>query len=520
MLHSIANFELSASESFQSQLNTWLVGTRWYANKTDRSPAQIQAEFLLAAEDRAAVKLLIVDSLTNRYFVPVVLRARRRDERQGEAASSVIGVVGNNVSTDELVEIIDATDDRFGQLTLLRCCFGAESTDARTGEIIRSSVLHARLDQLPQISSIEKMRAEQSNTSLVYHFAQADSFGTAGLIMKLLRIVQIGNNPDVELQTALDTREPRTVARQYASARVALGKVALGKTATERVVPDEVALGEARPEGIAPEGMANSVTAFVRSADAGYADMLVAQEFLSGSVDAWQVFVQEVEQVTQKPQNPQDLRTLGQLTADFHAQLRELFPLEIASENTKASIVRRWEERAQRAIECAPELGARINDMRAIFAAATDAQWPDLQRIHGDYHLGQVLRVPNQGWKAVDFEGEPIRPLPERVQPDLALRDVAGMLRSFDYVAGAAELNGKPASFTRAWAQEAKSLFLAGYGAISPEEEGLLAALTLEKSLYEVAYEASYRPRWLQIPIAAVHEILNSYISSSVNSPR
>ena len=86
-----------------------------------------------------------------------------------------------------------------------------------------------------------------------------------------------------------------------------------------------------------------------------------------------------------------------------------------------------------------PALSAHEDVVAASLDDLAAREWPDLQRVHGDYHLGQVLRTPD-GWVAVDFEGEPLRPLHERVRPDLALRDVAGMLRSFDYVGGSVEL--------------------------------------------------------------------------------
>ncbi|XCB30664.1 hypothetical protein RQN30_04600 [Arcanobacterium hippocoleae] len=88
---------------------------------------------------------------------------------------------------------------------------------------------------------------------------------------------------------------------------------------------------------------------------------------------------------------------------------------------------------------------------------------------------------------------------------------MAGMLRSFSYAAGAAELSGKPSSTTLTWANEAIKLFLAGYGVLSPDEAVLLDALILEKALYEVVYEATYRPRWLQIPLRGVGKILGSH---------
>jgi predicted trehalose synthase len=110
----------------------------------------------------------------------------------------------------------------------------------------------------------------------------------------------------------------------------------------------------------------------------------------------------------------------------------------------------------------------------------------------------------------VDFEGEPMRPMSERVRPDLALRDVAGMLRSFDYVAGSIRLDQpdrSPAS-VREWAQSARRAFLDGYAAESGADlaaaRPLLDALELDKAVYEAIYEARNRPTWIVIPLRAI----------------
>jgi maltokinase len=139
--------------------------------------------------------------------------------------------------------------------------------------------------------------------------------------------------------------------------------------------------------------------------------------------------------------------------------------------------------------------------------AVSAARWPALQRIHGDYHLGQVLDAPGKGWVLIDFEGEPLRPLAERTQPELALRDVAGMLRSFDYVAGSWERD-HPGRSAATWADQARTAFLEGYtssaGRDPRDDAVLLEALELDKALYEVVYEARNRPTWLSIPITAI----------------
>jgi predicted trehalose synthase len=150
-----------------------------------------------------------------------------------------------------------------------------------------------------------------------------------------------------------------------------------------------------------------------------------------------------------------------------------------------------------------PQLASRSTAVEAVISAAEAAEWPRLQRVHGDYHLGQVVAVPDRGWVLLDFEGEPLRPLAERSRPDLALRDIAGMLRSFDYAAGSWE-HAHPGQKARDWAAGAQHAFLEGYVAGSGrdprEDAALLIAFQLDKALYEVVYEARNRPTWLTIP--------------------
>lgn len=116
-----------------------------------------------------------------------------------------------------------------------------------------------------------------------------------------------------------------------------------------------------------------------------------------------------------------------------------------------------------------------------------------VQRVHGDCHLGQVLRTGGR-WVYVDFEGEPLKSMAERRLPDSPLRDVAGMLRSFGYAreAGGADLG---------WLDSARRSFLTGYGLDPDVPNPLLAAYETDKAAYEVAYESRYRPHLVQVPL-------------------
>src|SRR5699024_1882086 len=208
------------------------------------------------------------------------------------------------------------------------------------------------------------------------------------------------------------------------------------------------------------------------------------------------------------------------------------------------------------------ELSDAISRVYDTAAASGDGDFP-VQRIHGDLHLGQVLRAPD-GWKLIDFEGEPSRPWAERRDPDHPLRDIAGMIRSFDYAAhfplmadggdgpdgdggdgdggpdgggadggsGRAESEGSTESVEAAgsaepkdpsrasaaaavWSAEHAGDFLRGYRGGNGSDEGdshvedaLLDAYVLDKAVYECLYEAQHRPDWLPIPLAAVERIL------------
>ena len=311
-----------------------------------------------------------------------------------------------------------------------------------------------------EISGSGVLTGEQSNTSIVV------STQSAGEVMvKVFRVVQHGRNPDAELQGALST-------------------------AGAGYVPHFVGALDAEWRD-AGENL-------------GQGHLAIAQEFLRGAEDAWLTARRAVDAGADFSR---EAFQLGSSTAALHATLAERLPTESPEPAAVAAITAMWTARLEAAIRDVPALAEHRDDIQTAYATAAMADWPRLQRIHGDLHLGQILHATAGGverWVFIDFEGEPLRTIDERTRPEPPLRDLAGMLRSFDYAA---------ASSTHpeadAWARRAGDAYLAGYteGGGGHAEHALLTAFELDKAVYEASYEARNRPSWLPIPVRAIERL-------------
>ena len=212
----------------------------------------------------------------------------------------------------------------------------------------------------------------------------------------------------------------------------------------------------------------------------------------------------------------------------------------------EASDVRNWTERildeARATLELLDQRAAKLPaaakaDVRTVLASRTALEQhiatlvpADVNalktRYHGDYHLAQVLLAQND-FVIIDFEGEPARPLAERRTKHSPLKDVAGMLRSFNYAAYAALFDATAAhpgdvarleSSVREWERDTHAAFLAGsektisgcavYPIDSTHAHGLINLFTLEKALYELRYELNNRPDWVAIPLKGILALL------------
>jgi maltokinase len=226
---------------------------------------------------------------------------------------------------------------------------------------------------------------------------------------------------------------------------------------------------------------------------------------------------------------------LGVATAEVHEALAHEFPTQTWGPSELADLAAAMRRRLDDAVAVVADLDPYRAALAATFAAVAELDEPvRVQRIHADYHLGQTLRTV-RGWKIVDFEGEPAKALQERVRPDSPLRDVAGMLRSFDYAAHAVESDveeqGSQIAYrAREWAERNRAAFLTGYIEAStgtPEathdslphaQQVLLRAYEADKAVYETVYETRNRPTWVSIPLTAIARLTSTPESDNLEA--
>ncbi|MDR1806769.1 MAG: phosphotransferase [Propionibacteriaceae bacterium] len=223
-------------------------------------------------------------------------------------------------------------------------------------------------------------------------------------------------------------------------------------------------------------------------------DLGVAMERVTDAADGWEWATQACR--AGRDSAP-EFRRLGQTLRRLHAALADAFPTAVA---TGADVVAQMTSRLDAAAADLPELAAYRDGLEAAFARLGTAELP-VQRLHGDFHLGQVLLSP-AGWTILDFEGEPLKTPAERRQPDSVWRDVAGLTRSIDYARSAHPDPASEAALT--WAAQARAAFLAGYLGDSVTPPPALAAYEADKAIYELLYETRNRPTWTAIPRRAL----------------
>jgi maltose alpha-D-glucosyltransferase/alpha-amylase len=245
----------------------------------------------------------------------------------------------------------------------------------------------------------------------------------------------------------------------------------------------------------------------------------MTQAYVENQGDAWSWLLRRLGEPDGLAAALAATAAIGRLTADLHAALASRpddprFPARPATAAERAA----WRSDAEGLLARAVAVleGGDRSRLAAIapaisrrLAALDDPAVGPVRasRIHGDYHLGQLL-VTNAGFTVIDFEGEPARPLAARCLPASPLRDVAGMLRSLDYAVRTAARDGRlEASVAGSWLERARAAFLNAYGRRTAGELALLAALEAEKACYEVVYEATSRPAWTWLPLEALERM-------------
>ncbi len=453
-------------------LSTWIQGQRWFAGKS-RAPQweRIGGFDLVSADAAARVTVhLLLDHAEPPILYQVPLTSRVTPLEGQEIA--LVGRDGGRF-------VYDGTRDPAGAAAILRLILDEGTARPDAGE----PGLAARGHSAPRTPALEVVSSrvlsgEQSNTSIIFDVVGLDGHSEAPVICKIFRSLHHGENPDVTLTGAISAGGSSVVPRS-------VGHIT----------------GQWRDTG-EPAGFAHGHLAF-------------AQEFLPGVDDAWRV---ALAAATEGRDFTGEARTLGEATADIHLTLASALPTHAASADDTAAVIASMRQRFAAAVGVVPALAELTDDLDRVYSRLATLPWPALQRIHGDYHLGQVLSVPDRGWVALDFEGEPLRPMAERAVNDSPLRDVAGMLRSFDYVAGSVTRSHPEAADRAAgWASAAREAFLDGYAVRSgvdlEGDRALLDAFEIDKALYEAVYEARNRPDWLEIPTSAIGRLVHEAVA-------
>ena len=473
----------------ESFLSKYIGTQRWFGAKSRTlKDVCIEDAIVLPGLEAAILLLRIVyaDGPDDTYTLPIAaLHEQAAEQVRSDAPESVIAPM--QMGSGEGV-LVDATVLPEFRSTLLSIIEREEQIPTRNDGTLagKPSSSFSLLHGVEPLSS-RRGSAEQSNTSLLYD---------RKLILKLFRRLQTGENPDAEI----------------------------GRFLTE----------VAKFPYIAPFAGELVYTA----AKAGEATTLgLLQGLVPNQGDGWEWTLESIKSSANGEQYAEAARLLGKRTGEMHRALatptddpafkaeatdsaalhRDAERLEAQIASAVTAIKNRFSSLPDDLLGAAATLLSRRKEMLAVADALRSmpvANAGARTRIHGDYHLGQVLRTADD-FVLLDFEGEPARSLDERRAKQSPLRDVAGMLRSFSY-AGAAGFGTASTAQRSAWESAASRAFLKGYHEAFADtgkalaSEQLLRAYLLEKALYEIMYEVNNRPDWIAIPLSGILDLLNA----------
>lgn len=439
-------------------LASWIPRQRWFGGK-DRPVERVRLlRHTVLSPDGPEVHHLVV--------------AVDQPERS-EAYQLLVSVYPSPVRALEHVRIAeldwgcsyDALHDPDAAALLLRYMANADRIGALT--FLPEPGASMPVGQTPTV-----LTGEQSNTSVVY--------GDVALL-KVFRRLQAGSNPDIDVHRALTRHGSSGIAPL------------LGSIEGEWTEPTT---------GAVVTGSLSMLQAFLDMAIDGWVRATT-------SVRAWVAGTGGGDFTTESDH-------LGAATADVLQAMARVLPHGTWDSTNVRQLAEAMHARLTAALTRVPALRDYAPGLRAAYDALADVPTPlPVQRVHGDLHLGQVLHT-SSGWVLVDFEGEPAKPLADRVALQPVARDIAGMLRSFDYAARHLLVETPapdPAVVARAdqWANDNRGAFCAGYarraGRDPRSDDVLLRAFEADKAVYEAVYEANNRPHWLPIPIATLERL-------------
>jgi maltose alpha-D-glucosyltransferase/alpha-amylase len=515
----------AVAEVFSALPREWMPRQRWFRDKS-RELVEIclHDHGVLQAERAPNVVLAVLEVRfteggTDLYLLPATFHPVAAPGTGPEPLVTHATLRGE-------ARVYEALGDRRVAGALMQAIIGGQRIEGRTGAFAGHTTGAVELAEAPR-GPVRMIGAEQSNTSIVFD---------ERLVMKIFRKLEGGINPDLEVTRFLVER------------------------AGFRSVPALAGWLDYTPNEGEPHAVAGVF------------------EFVPNGGDAWSVALKALDRYLSAasrsaadPDTPTGreavrrmageffpaIERLGETTARMHLALASVdddpaFAPEIITEDDVQRAIEGFRKQVDtvltdlgrqleaipgafgasvqgplaEVVRAAPDLRHRAEDLRALTGETARI------RIHGDYHLGQVLRANQNApggseWYVLDFEGEPAKPLADRRGKQTVLRDVAGMLRSFNYAvrmamheyrSGDLRMQMSLERWAHAWETEARTLFLNAYvrtaqgSNIIPRDPDVLAralaVFELEKAVYEMGYEMNNRPDWLWVPVEGIRAIL------------